>query len=174
MAGAFAKVHARATTVGRSFPEDKTALLRELRPQQRQVLGWFVQNKWTTATALSEFLGISPRQARELCVKWLAEGFLEMVDPAKNPAAIALRSATSRPFTHDQVEPIIQPHPTTPKFQQITNSQQVNDFQHYACHDVPIKRAKIANVMAREKQSHVTNRPLYLWKIGNFLESVKR
>lgn len=90
MADAFAKVCAVAEGASKSSAQDQTETMRELRPQQRQVLGWFAQNKWITSRILAGYLGIAPRQGRELCAKWVAEGFLNVVDPAKKSRSYRL------------------------------------------------------------------------------------
>ncbi|OYW70453.1 MAG: hypothetical protein B7Z37_30685 [Verrucomicrobia bacterium 12-59-8] len=90
MATAFASVRARAETVGGDTHGDKGALMRELRPLQRQAMGLFVQSKIVTAGELAEYLGISPRQGRELCTKWLEEGFLVIENPSKKARSYRL------------------------------------------------------------------------------------
>ncbi len=89
MADAFLKVRANAENLGGSKP-DKTALMRELRPPQRQALGLFVRSKIVTAGEMAEYLGISPRQAREWCAKWAEEGFLVVVNPSKKARSYGL------------------------------------------------------------------------------------
>jgi len=84
MANAFAKVCARAESLGVSSRHaNKEALLRELRPLQRQALGLFLKSKVVTATELATYLGLSPRQARELCGKWIEGGFLVVENSSK-------------------------------------------------------------------------------------------
>jgi len=43
-----------------------------------------------TASELAEYLGISPRQARELCAKWVDEGFLMVENPSKKARSYRL------------------------------------------------------------------------------------
>lgn len=83
MADAFLKVRSRAESVGGDTSGDKGALMRELRPLQRQALGLFVQSRVVTSNELAEYLGISARQAREQCGKWTEEGFLVVDNPSK-------------------------------------------------------------------------------------------
>jgi Fic family protein len=84
MADACAKVCSRAESIGLSSQHDnKETLLRELRPVQRQALGLFMKSRVVTATELATYLGISPRQGRELCGKWIEEGFLVIENPSK-------------------------------------------------------------------------------------------
>jgi Fic family protein len=90
MADAFLKVRARAEQVGGEVRGDKGALMRELRPLQRQVLGLFVQSKIVTAGEVASYLGVSPRQGRELCAKWIEEGFLDFENPSKKARSYRL------------------------------------------------------------------------------------
>jgi len=90
MADAFAKVVARAESVGGTPQPEKGALLRELRPLQRQALGLFVQSKIVTAGEIAEYLGLAARQGRELCAKWIEEGFLAVENPSKKARSYRL------------------------------------------------------------------------------------
>jgi len=90
MADAFLKVRARAESVGGDPSGDKGALMRELRPLQRQALGLFVQSRVVTSNELAEYLGISARQAREQCGKWIDEGFLVVENPSKKARSYRL------------------------------------------------------------------------------------
>ena len=90
MADAFSNVRARAETVGGDTHQDKGALMRELRPLQRQALGLFVQSQVVTAGELADYLGIAPRQGRDLCAKWSAEGFLAVENPSKKARSYRL------------------------------------------------------------------------------------
>ncbi len=90
MADAFLKVRARAESAGGDESGGKAALMRELRPLQRQVLGLFVQSRVATANELADYLGISARQAREQCGKWMDEGFLIVENPSKKARSYRL------------------------------------------------------------------------------------
>jgi len=57
-------------------------ILRALRPQQRKALQLFNEHEIITAQQLADFLDCSPRAASDLCKKWVAEGFLQIEDPA--------------------------------------------------------------------------------------------
>lgn len=96
MADAVAKVLARAEAVGVSSPTDKAALLRELRPIQRQAMGLFVQSKVITSTELATYLGISASQARDHCAKWVDEGFLTVENPSKKARSYKLAERFER------------------------------------------------------------------------------
>ncbi len=71
-------------------PQLKGALMRELRPLQRQSLGLFVQSKVVTAGELADYLGIAPRQGRDLCAKWIEEDFLVVENPSKKARSYRL------------------------------------------------------------------------------------
>jgi Fic family protein len=90
MADAFAKVRFRAQTVGASITADEAGLLRELRPLQRQALGLFVQSRVVTTSELAAYLGISQRQSRDQCVKWVEEGFLVIENPSNKARSYRL------------------------------------------------------------------------------------
>jgi hypothetical protein len=84
MADSFGKVRSRAESIGLSSRDDnKEAILRELRPLQRQALGLFLKSKVVTATELADYLGLSPRQGRLLCGNWIQAGFLVVHNPSK-------------------------------------------------------------------------------------------
>lgn len=93
MAEAFAKVLARAQSpesAGETGTGGPGGLLRELRPLQRQALGLFAKSRVATAGELAEYLGIGPRQAREWCARWVAEGFLAVENPSKRARSYRL------------------------------------------------------------------------------------
>ncbi|CAN5668269.1 hypothetical protein BH11VER1_BH11VER1_17230 [soil metagenome] len=96
MADAVAKVLAHAEVVGASSPSDKVALLRELRPIQRQAMGLFAQNKVITSTELATYLGLSAMQARAHCSKWVDEGFLAIDNPSKKARSYKLSERFER------------------------------------------------------------------------------
>ena len=90
MADAFAKIIANAGRMGSEPQPDKTDLMRELRPLQRQVLGLFVQCRVVTTNEVADYLGIPSRQARENCAKWVDEGFLEIENSSKKARSYRL------------------------------------------------------------------------------------
>jgi len=83
MTDASAKVAARAEASSLSAPQDKAALLRELRPLQRQALGLFAKHRIVTSNELAAYLGLSPRQGRDQSAKWASEGFLAVANASK-------------------------------------------------------------------------------------------
>ncbi|MBE2281836.1 MAG: hypothetical protein IAE77_00080, partial [Prosthecobacter sp.] len=54
-----------------------------LRPLQRQALGLFAKHRIVTSNELAAYLGLSPRQGRDQCAKWAAEGFLAVANASK-------------------------------------------------------------------------------------------
>ncbi len=90
MAEAFLHVELRAEKIGGDTQADQGALLRELRPLQRQALGLFVQSRVVTVGELSEYLGIAARRGRDVCAKWVEEGFLVVENPSKKARSYRL------------------------------------------------------------------------------------
>jgi Fic family protein len=90
MADAFSKVRARAESIGVAGHPDKSAMMRELRSIQRQALGLFVRSKVVTSNELAEYLGLSPRQGRNLCAKWIEEDFLAVENPSRKARSYRL------------------------------------------------------------------------------------
>lgn len=90
MAEAFSNVSARAGDAAQSSVPDKSHILRELRPLQRQALGLFAKQQTVTAAELAAYLGLAPRQARDQCARWLDEGFLEIGNPSKKTRSYQL------------------------------------------------------------------------------------
>jgi len=89
MADAFLKVRANAENIG-AKNADRMSLMRELRPHQRQALGLFAGSKVVTSVEVAAYLGITPRQGREWCAKWVQEGFLEIVNLSKKARTYGL------------------------------------------------------------------------------------
>lgn len=83
MADAFAKVRGRAEQVKREGSLDQSPRLRQLTPQQRQVLGLFLRMKQVSARDVATYFKTSTRTASGLCVRWVASGFLIVADPSK-------------------------------------------------------------------------------------------
>ncbi len=82
MADAFAKVRTRAEEASRNNARDQSSVLRELTPQQRQVLGLFLRMKAVTRNDIASFFKLPTRQAYSLCAKWLRDGFLVVANPS--------------------------------------------------------------------------------------------
>jgi Fic family protein len=68
-----------------SGQEDDAALelLRPLDQRARRVLGLFIQQERIVSSNVATLLGISVRQARDLLTDWVAQGWLEVVDPSR-------------------------------------------------------------------------------------------
>jgi Fic family protein len=91
MAVAFEKVKGEAERQSlRSTPRDHSHELRELRPRQREALDLFRSFREITSMQLAEALSISARQARELCTRWVADGFLVIENPSKRARSYRL------------------------------------------------------------------------------------
>ncbi|MGH7963202.1 MAG: Fic family protein [Candidatus Binatia bacterium] len=83
MAEAFAKVRAQAEKIqGQGMP-DQSPILRELNAQQRKALVLFQHARQITAGELAAFFAISPRNASDLCGRWVREGVLVVANPSK-------------------------------------------------------------------------------------------
>ncbi len=84
----------QATAAGlRREPE----ALQKLDPRARAVLGLFARRDRVVTRDVASALGLSERMARELLSHWVAEGFLEVVDPSRRARSYSL-SAVYRRF----------------------------------------------------------------------------
>lgn len=90
MADAFVKILTNAEKMGGESQADKTELMRELRPVQRQLLGLFAHSREVSSSEIAEYLGITQRLAREACGKWVAEGFLEIENASRKARSYRL------------------------------------------------------------------------------------
>jgi Fic family protein len=82
MADAFAKVRVRAEQANRTEDRNVGEQLRELSPQQRQVLGLFLKWKEVTRDDVARYFKLKPRAAYLLCARWVKAGFLEAATAA--------------------------------------------------------------------------------------------
>jgi cell filamentation protein, protein adenylyltransferase len=87
---AFNAVQLRAAKGEREGAPDQSRLLRKLDAGQRKALGLFKDHEVITARDLSAFLKISERASRDLCVKWVDEGFLQIQNPSKKARSYRL------------------------------------------------------------------------------------
>jgi Fic family protein len=71
--------------------------LQRLDRRARIVLGMFTQRETLTTTEIARALGLSPRTVRDLVAGWLADGWLEIADPARRSRRYRL-SAEYRRF----------------------------------------------------------------------------
>lgn len=72
-----------ADQVGAVQDDEITELLRPLDHRARRVLGLFVQKEFIQSSDVANLLGISARQSRDLLVKWVEDGWLEIGDPSR-------------------------------------------------------------------------------------------
>jgi Fic family protein len=82
MAESFEKVKNQAKKAQARGGVDHSQSLRNLNRQQKQILELFVTSKEISAKDIAEFFQFSDKQSRNLCQKWVAEGFLEISSPA--------------------------------------------------------------------------------------------
>ena len=82
MADAFAKVRARAEEASRAKAVDQSTALRNLTPQQRNVLGLFLRSRVVSAKVVASFFKMKRRMASLLCARWAKEGFLAIENPS--------------------------------------------------------------------------------------------
>lgn len=75
----------------------ESAALRRLDRRARLVLGLFTHQETITAVDAAHALGLSPRAARDLLATWVADGWLEVADPARKSRRYRL-SAEYRQF----------------------------------------------------------------------------
>ena len=83
MADSFAKIRSQAEEAQSKGTPDQTALLRELTSEQQKALSLFARMKRVTSRDIAKFLKINTRSASALCLKWVEEGLLMIVDPSK-------------------------------------------------------------------------------------------
>jgi Fic family protein len=62
---------------------DQSDKLRELRPQQRQLLSLFSKQKEVSIQEIAMHLGIKPRSAYSLTQKWIGQGFIQIENPSR-------------------------------------------------------------------------------------------
>lgn len=95
MAHSFRNVREKAEQMKEITKENRTIhethRLRELRPQQRQVLSLFVKIKEVTASELAAHLGVKPQNMRPLINKWLDGDFIQVEDASKKARTYSLR-----------------------------------------------------------------------------------
>jgi Fic family protein len=67
-------------------------LLRPLDHRARRVLGLFAQQDMVRSSDVANLLGVSRRQARELLVIWVDQGWIEIADPSRRARKYQLAS----------------------------------------------------------------------------------
>ena len=68
----------------------QTQILRELKPQQRQVLSLFEKSKEVTTNDIAKHLGLNTRSAHSLIKKWLEDGFVEIAEQSRKSRTYSL------------------------------------------------------------------------------------
>lgn len=97
MAAVFGRVadEVRAQASQPAAPEPRQ--LRQLDRRARLVLGLFTHQETVTSGEVARALGLAPRTVRDLLTTWLADGWLEVTDPARKSRRYQL-SAEYRRF----------------------------------------------------------------------------
>jgi Fic family protein len=83
MLDSFEKIKTHALIAYNKGFEDTSNELRDLDARQQAVLSLFKKSKIISSRDVQTFFALSARVARELCHKWLKDGFLVLKDPAK-------------------------------------------------------------------------------------------
>jgi Fic family protein len=91
MATSFEKVRDQALREAERGRKDQSKLLRSLDAKQRRALTLFEESRAITAKDVAELFGYRPRTAALLCQRWVQDGFLETIDPAKKSRRYKLR-----------------------------------------------------------------------------------
>ena len=68
----------------------QTEKLRELRPQQRQLLSLFQKNKEVNVQEIATHLGINIRSTNTLIKKWVKQDFIQIENPSKKARTYTL------------------------------------------------------------------------------------
>ncbi len=90
MAESFDKIHRQAQKAAKAGQQDFSPILRDLDPRQRKVLSLFVHSTRITTREIATCLNISTRAASAWCQKWVNDGFLRIMNPAKRNRSYAL------------------------------------------------------------------------------------
>ena len=98
MADALGAVRARCAEVrkARLVGRDDAATLRSLDPRRRRLLELFRAQTEATSAEMATQLGLSARTVAGLCRTWVADGFLEIHDPARKSRTYRLGAAYTR------------------------------------------------------------------------------
>lgn len=78
----FENIHAQALAEASRGATDSSKLLRQLNMKQRVVLELLRGGRELSSVAIGKALALQERTARNLCQKWVGEGFLITVDPS--------------------------------------------------------------------------------------------
>lgn len=92
MASSFEAVVKRATEAAASGATDQSALLRRLDPRQRKALALFRRSDAMTSRDVAALFTLSERAARNLLSRWVEDGFVVALDPARKSRRYGLAS----------------------------------------------------------------------------------
>ena len=67
----------------------------QLTPKQHRVLPLIQAKTFVSALDLANTLGLTPRTMRDICKKWVAEGFLQIADPSNKARMYKLGTGNS-------------------------------------------------------------------------------
>jgi Fic family protein len=70
--------------------QDKSILLRKLDPKKRKALDLLLDFEIVSSKQVGELFGFKERTSRDLCAKWVKDGFIKIVDPSKKGRAYTL------------------------------------------------------------------------------------
>jgi Fic family protein len=92
MAIAFQRVREKAVNYKEAeiTPAYQTEKLRELRPQQRQLLSLFHKSREVNLQEIADHLGINVRSANVFIKKWLEQEFIQIENPSKKARTYVL------------------------------------------------------------------------------------
>ncbi len=80
MAVSFENVLRHLSTAQNQQAVDQSAIIRTLDPRKRKALELFQEFEIITSRQIGELFGFKPRSSAALCLRWVKEGFLEVVD----------------------------------------------------------------------------------------------
>jgi len=90
MTHAFEKVLAHMAKAHNAASPDHSLILKSLDPRKRKALILFTESHVITTNQLRELFELQPRTGSQLCQKWVAEGFLEIVNPSNKARSYKL------------------------------------------------------------------------------------
>lgn len=90
MASALGAIRARATQAGEAAGRDDAIHLRALDPRRRRLLELFRGQGTATAAEMADHLGLRHRTVSRLAREWVADGFLEILDPSRKTRSYRL------------------------------------------------------------------------------------
>lgn len=93
MAFAFEKVVIQMMESQKRGEKDFSDVLRTLDPKQRKALELFKRYEVVTSKQIGELFGFKTRTNSTLCKKWVAAGFLKIVDPSNKARTYKLATA---------------------------------------------------------------------------------